>query len=108
MNVSTDTSGYCYKAYLVVVGILDSLVGVALCKALSSRLAVDVILSTGICGKVGALYNISNCECLIQQQLIWSANLVDESTTLGVGTSSRGLPKCAAKIDMSEADHRRS
>lgn len=44
------------RTYLVAVSVHDSLAGVALCQALGTGLAIDVVIGTGVLGEVGALY----------------------------------------------------
>ena len=67
----------------MAVSVHDSVVRVADGEALGSTLAVDVILSSTVDGEV--------------------RRLVDESSSLGVGSGGRGVPVGTAEVDHSSA-----
>lgn len=88
-------------AHLVVVSVEDRLVGVALRKALRVSLSVDVVLSASVDSEVRALCQKIMMSMHSTTYYRW-AYLVDEGSTLGVGTGGRGLPERAAEVDGAE------
>ena len=83
-----------------VLGVHDSMAGVADCKGLATSLAIDVVPEK--CHNIRNQYPVYKLRLLCTTISDEVRRLVDESSSLRVGTSRGCIPKRATEVDASK------